>query len=452
MRITTLGVALAALLAVVPAAHAGPITYEKGGDLWLAQPDGSGQRQVTTGGGYLSPSLADDGTIVAAYGTRLRRLRADGTVLSDIATVVANANWRGPLEPDVSPDGTKIVYEWEYRHDQELPGCPLSEQECRDRMLGGGSVVSWSDRATGREELGRYEDSEPTFVDDTRLLMRSPTLGLPVWAPVPGGGGRLLFDVNVKLWDPTATRGGGMFAFVTQNARSFIAVWKTDGAFPGGGRPTGCFSYQGPNGRFDDLSFSPDGDQLIWQEDDGIWSGIIDNGCAPPKTAPRLLIAGGRSPDFGGPPKPPPPPPPEERRPPVEQPPVPRPPVERPPVIVVPAARAPQLALAGKAPSLRTLAKRRALTLKLTCDGACDVRLTASLTRALAKKLRLKSTAVASAKAKGSGALTVKLTLSRSVAAALAKQKKAVTVTVAGSGSYGSGARAAPRVTLTLKR
>lgn len=68
--------AVLAALAVAPsvagaataasAASAASIVFIKGGKVWLASPDGSLQRQVTTGGGWDAPSQADHGTILAS--------------------------------------------------------------------------------------------------------------------------------------------------------------------------------------------------------------------------------------------------------------------------------------------------------------------------------------------------------------------------------------------------
>jgi hypothetical protein len=50
-------------------ASADSLVFIKDHDVWLSQPDGSGQYRVTTDGTadnpYASPSQADDGTIVA---------------------------------------------------------------------------------------------------------------------------------------------------------------------------------------------------------------------------------------------------------------------------------------------------------------------------------------------------------------------------------------------------
>ncbi len=106
--------------------------------------------------------------------------------------------------------------------------------------------------------------------------------------------------------------------------------------------------------------------------------------------------------------------------------------------------------LAGKAPKLRALGRGRTLKLSLRCDGACGATLRATVGRAAARKLGLRSTTLASARASGSGTVTVKLTFAKKVAAALAKQRS-VTVTIAGNGSYG-GQSAPLKLTVTLKR
>ena len=72
--------ALASLATVAPAGAAS-IAFIKGGNVWLAAPDGSVQRQLTGGGGFDSPSQADDGTLPAQNGTQLFRLNRYGQQL-----------------------------------------------------------------------------------------------------------------------------------------------------------------------------------------------------------------------------------------------------------------------------------------------------------------------------------------------------------------------------------
>ena len=83
MRKARVVAAAAALCLAAPAAaQADSIAYIKDHNVWIAQPDGSGQHQVTSDGqagwAYGSPSQADDGTIVARKGTDIVRLARTG--------------------------------------------------------------------------------------------------------------------------------------------------------------------------------------------------------------------------------------------------------------------------------------------------------------------------------------------------------------------------------------
>jgi hypothetical protein len=74
-----LGLALLAvfLVAASPSA-ADSILFVRDGNVWIPTPDGTTERPLTAGGGLSSPSMADDGTIVALRGRSFVRLRPDG--------------------------------------------------------------------------------------------------------------------------------------------------------------------------------------------------------------------------------------------------------------------------------------------------------------------------------------------------------------------------------------
>src|SRR5512142_667690 len=84
--------ALLTLAAAAPAA-ADSIAYIKDNNIWLANPDGSGQVQITRDGTgvtpYRSPSQADDGTIAAGHGGEIVRLAQSGKVLAQFAPPTA---------------------------------------------------------------------------------------------------------------------------------------------------------------------------------------------------------------------------------------------------------------------------------------------------------------------------------------------------------------------------
>src|SRR5688500_17391028 len=91
-------VALALLLP--PAASADSPDNPKGADVWLARPDGSSARRVTRAGWFLSPTQADDGTILAQSGDRFMRMDRSGRTISTFDSVLtgipATVNAAGP--------------------------------------------------------------------------------------------------------------------------------------------------------------------------------------------------------------------------------------------------------------------------------------------------------------------------------------------------------------------
>src|SRR5215472_2506272 len=73
---------LAAMLVAATAANASSIVFIKGGNVWLASPDGAKQYQVTFAGGYDQPSQASDGTIVAVRNGQFVRIDRSGRALN----------------------------------------------------------------------------------------------------------------------------------------------------------------------------------------------------------------------------------------------------------------------------------------------------------------------------------------------------------------------------------
>src|SRR3712207_1753459 len=173
---------LAVLLAVAilggaaAEAHADSIVFLRDSDVWVMTPDGARQRQLTTDGTpqnrYTSPSMADDGTIVALKNKHFVRMRPDGTRIGDPvpgmgSTVETSGNLfmpTGPLDPMVSPDGRLIAYwfgSWVH-HCRQWWDCSY---ELEDH-------ITWShaDRFTSWQETGRVDVyREPSWIDDGRL-------------------------------------------------------------------------------------------------------------------------------------------------------------------------------------------------------------------------------------------------------------------------------------------
>ncbi|HEY7025361.1 MAG TPA: hypothetical protein VH371_10420 [Candidatus Limnocylindrales bacterium] len=91
----------------------GSIVYIKAGDVWLASPDGSDARQLTTDGarsGYHDPTQAADGTILALQGpsTLVALDRSSGAQIRPPVTLPVLENGAEGLV--VSPDAAHISY------------------------------------------------------------------------------------------------------------------------------------------------------------------------------------------------------------------------------------------------------------------------------------------------------------------------------------------------------
>ena len=102
-----------AALALPAVASADSIVYIDQGNVWSACPDGARKVQLTSGGGWHSPTQADDGTIAAVQGTGpIVVMARDGRPLRTITTPTAKSGDGGtfaprPVELSFSPDGRR---------------------------------------------------------------------------------------------------------------------------------------------------------------------------------------------------------------------------------------------------------------------------------------------------------------------------------------------------------
>ena len=283
---------LAIAAMVVPAAaSADSILFTRGGDIWLSSPDGANQFQVTSGGGYTYASQSESGAVIVAsreLSNRLYVLDRNGNLVRELPTIIGSNLWHGPFEPQVSPDGTHVAYQYFYTGGSELRT---------------GVAYANTDGTYGDYDL-HTGWGYPAWYDD-RLLMHSDP---------PNGFSK---DVILRPFGSLDNTGDPWFSHgefptlhdgdIRINAMAFVArdgenlpVYRFDGA-PGGDSIEICYAYKGPNGKFESPSFSPDRARLSWNEADGIHvspSGI-DAGCHPEQVAEQLTIAGGRYPDWG---------------------------------------------------------------------------------------------------------------------------------------------------------
>jgi hypothetical protein len=160
---------LACLLVAAAPAAADSIVYAKDGNVWLANPDGSGQYQVTTDGTpehpYRSPSQADDGTIAVGFGDEILRLRQNGTVLNRIdppaiLNSVSDPVDGPPIDVAISPDGTRIAYT------MSSYTCPTAA-DCGARTV---TAYTAADHLTAPEQSGITYLRDPSWATSSRTL------------------------------------------------------------------------------------------------------------------------------------------------------------------------------------------------------------------------------------------------------------------------------------------
>lgn len=312
-------IAVGVLAAGGSVARAASIVFIKGGDVWLAAADGSGARQVTTGGDWSYPSQADDGTIMAQEGEVLYRLNRQGQVLAGpINTIFSQAPpgtaWIGPAGAAISPDGASQAY------DGDVKAQPYYDSGCGCWISGDHFTTYWGSAAMysqpNQTGLGQEDYVDPAWIDNSHLLLTAAsdvgtaqvatyTLGNPDNSAVGW------FTDNSQgvsgLTNPAITRSGDKIAFIADyngGLENEIRLYATTGPPPeAAGDPSNLpvdeCNIPLTNFSSNRVSFSPDGQSLAVDAPDGIhlldltgWpscSGITD----------KVIIPGGTLPYFG---------------------------------------------------------------------------------------------------------------------------------------------------------
>jgi hypothetical protein len=274
-------VAIAALPDPASAASGGSIVFIRKGNIWLMRPDGTRQRRVTRGGGWSSPSQADNGVIFALrhrYLVRLsRRGRRIGHRVALIGTNVRHSGnffiAAGPDDARVSPNGRRVAYWFGSLAQNCNPVFPVCDQDLRDNV-----VFTRSNRFTSPTTFGRIRDyREPSWASNRTVILFNHGLATTVVLNRVGSGEQGLYrwfdDPNgnqiargqaTRRNDKLAALVGRNFADSPQGIiRLYQVVSPAEPARPK------C-DIIGPAGAFDFPTWSPRGSSLAWADRRGI--------------------------------------------------------------------------------------------------------------------------------------------------------------------------------------
>jgi WD40 repeat protein len=291
--------AAAALLLLPAAAHADSIVFVKDGNVWVASPDGSGQRALTRDGTadspYRSPSQADDGTVAASFGDAIRLIDRSGRVVRELdppplTNSVSHPMDGVPVDVAISPDGAKLAY-------------TFVNASCPPGASCGARAATGYITASGAPLPGNLYLRNPNWVDNSRTLVFGGYLH-QVNTHDQGAAEEVhWFDdqdiqgegyESTDLGDGELSRAGDRLALVRGYGEGTHIMWFTTNGPPPTLPTMACMT-----GKLDGLhgpTWAPDGQSLAWGEPDGVWIKPAALDCT---VQPSLVVPGGSEPDWG---------------------------------------------------------------------------------------------------------------------------------------------------------
>src|SRR4051794_33515821 len=318
--------AVALSLAGAAPAAADSIAYIQDNDIWLATPDGARKQQVTHTGGYFSVSQADDGTMAALVGgEKLQKLSRTGQVLAEFPTFVSDGSpvggpvtqFHGPFDPEISPDGSKIAFEYFNDTYDAAPGCnELTVPPCYAYTQSQGVGITNATGFTGVDAYGLLTGwVAPHWMSNDLLLRSSPGANLNDDAVFTRLGER---TNDPWFYDPDQGLGVedvelsrdlqtvvGIAGFSSEKLRVYRTTMSPFGApdwdhtpFTNHENvPVAQQCYELP-GKFDTTTLAPSGKAMAYSTAAGVFVAAIPESCAP-GDAGALVLPGAKHPDWG---------------------------------------------------------------------------------------------------------------------------------------------------------
>ena len=298
----------AAVLCCASVASADSIVYLDQGNVWTAQPDGTGKVQLTDGGGWHSPTQADDGTIAAVANTNeIVVMAKDGREIRRITTKEAKSSNGGVFAPvpkqlSFSPDGTKIAYAYVEALCPPASSCGAQNSVFYTHVDG--------TEATPIETYGnQFSVRNPEWVTNDRALVFG---GYTKHVNLDDlGGGNYSYvnwftDADTDIGDGELSRDGTRFAALyNYGSNTQLRFWSVTGDARTGAPPAepavACGSTE-PDEAYADPSWSPDSKSLAFTSKAGIETITLPtvgpNTCTSGGPS-KVVFPGASSPDWG---------------------------------------------------------------------------------------------------------------------------------------------------------
>ena len=304
---------LVALLAAVPAGAAS-VAYIDGHNLWLSSPDGSQKFQMTQGGtedaSWNFPSQGPDGTTVVSHrdtfegGSKrpvLYRYGADGKLdIANVMPVYAGATVPVyPITLDMDWKSNAVAYGYSY--------CGFA---CQSVYRGYWLTFSDQQGAFPSDPQGQSDAYNPTFYG-TRVVSSDSGGNIFVQPDVAEAP----FTNSYQGWighaegyylsraevSPTQNLVAIEWSRSSDSAEG-IVIARHQGTVPSDIADACDVPTVGASGN---LTFSPDGTQMAWQDGEGVKVAGVPSLAAGTATCtltapPRVISASGRTPHFGG--------------------------------------------------------------------------------------------------------------------------------------------------------
>ena len=324
-RLAGAAVAVLSLVAAAPAS-ADSIAYIQGNDIWLATPDGARKQQVTHTGGYFYVSQADDGTMAALVGgEKLQKLSRTGQVLAEFPTYISDGSpvggpvtqFHGPFDPEISPDGSKIAFEYFNDTYDAAPGCnELTVPPCYAYTQSQGVGITSSTGFTGVDAYGLLTGwIAPHWMSNDLLLRSSPGANLnddAVFTPVGSQtNDHWFYDPNQGLGveDVELSRDlqtvVGIAGFYDEKLRVYRTTMSPFGAPDWDHTPftnhqnvpvaQQCYEL---GGKFESTTLAPSGKAMAYGTAAGVFVAAIPDNCQPGGPG-ALIFPGAKHPDWG---------------------------------------------------------------------------------------------------------------------------------------------------------